>query len=79
LGDVPADLHKIDVPVVLAEGTADVITNGQTSRYLPLVPGARFVPLWGAGHAPQSDAPHTIAELVRQAAAASVARTTRRR
>jgi pimeloyl-ACP methyl ester carboxylesterase len=74
LGDVPRDLHKIDVPVMLVEGTADVISGGQTARYLTSVPGATFVPLPGAGHAPHSDAPHAIVRLVRRAAAAATAR-----
>jgi pimeloyl-ACP methyl ester carboxylesterase len=77
--DVPADLHKIDVPVVLAEGTADLLTCGQTSRYLTLVPGSSFVPLWGAGHAPQSDTPDAIVELVRRAAADKAATPLARR
>jgi pimeloyl-ACP methyl ester carboxylesterase len=71
LVDMPGELHKIDVPVVLAEGTTDLLTGGQTARYLPLIPRATFVPLWGAGHAPHSDAPHATAALVRRATAAS--------
>lgn len=69
LFDVPAHLDRINVPVVLVEGTADMVTKGQTARYLALIPSASFVPLWGAGHAPQSDTPHAIVAVVRQAAA----------
>jgi len=52
--------------VILAQGTADVISSGQTPRYLLAVPGATFQPLFGAGHAPQSDAPASILGLVRE-------------
>jgi pimeloyl-ACP methyl ester carboxylesterase len=72
LADLPTGLRRIQVPVLLAQGTADVIASGQTPRYLLLVPGSSFAPLWGAGHAPQSDAPDEIALLVRRAAAAAV-------
>jgi pimeloyl-ACP methyl ester carboxylesterase len=68
LMDVPRGLDRIDCPVTLAQGTADWIASGQTVRYLPLVPGSRFRPLLAAGHAPQSDRPATIVELVEQTA-----------
>jgi len=71
LADVPSGLDRIDCPVRLAQGTADVIASGQTPRYLALIPGARFQPLVGAGHAPQSDAPGAILSLVREATAAA--------
>ena len=68
LADVPAGLGNVRCPVILAQGTADVIGSGQTPRYLLTVPGATFQPLLGAGHAPQSDAPDKHpAGLVRQA------------
>lgn len=69
--DVPTGLGEIRCPVVVAQGVFDVIGSGQTPRFTPLIPGARFVPLPLAGHAPQSDAPATIVQLVREAAAAS--------
>jgi len=69
--DVPTDLRRITVPVMLAQGTADLIAGGQTPRYLFLVPGSSFTPLWGAGHAPQSDTPAAIVDLVHRAAAAA--------
>ena len=71
LADVPTGLDRIDCPVILAQGTADLVALGQTPRYLPAVPRSRFVPLIGAGHAPQSDAPAPILALVRQATAAA--------
>lgn len=69
LTDVPTGLDRIDCPVILAQGTADLIAVGQTPRYLAAVPTARFVPLLGAGHAPQSDTPDAILQLVRGATA----------
>jgi pimeloyl-ACP methyl ester carboxylesterase len=71
LMDVPLGLEKIECPVVLAQGTIDVMSTGQTLRYLAMVPGSRFQPLLGAGHAPQSDAPGAILGLVREATAAA--------
>ena len=67
LADVPTGLDRIDCPVILAQGTADVVAARQTPRYLTAVPTARFVPLLGAGHAPQSDTPDAILQLVRRA------------
>ncbi len=52
LADVPSGLDRIDCPVVLAQGTLDLVAVGQTPRYVAVTPGARFVPLYGAGHAP---------------------------
>ncbi len=68
LQDVPTGLHRIDCPVLLAQGGVDVVGAGQTPRYLPLIPGSRFQLLPGAGHAPQSDAADAILALVRQTA-----------
>jgi len=67
--DVPRGLDRIDVPVTLVQGFADWIAAGQTVRYLPLVPGSRFLPLLAAGHAPQSDRPGTFVEIVTRTAA----------
>jgi pimeloyl-ACP methyl ester carboxylesterase len=67
LVDVPLGLEEIDCPVILAQGTADLISGGQTPRYLAFVPRSRFRALVGAGHAPQSDAPGAILRLVREA------------
>ena len=68
LQDVPTGLHRVDCPVMLAQGAADVVGAGQTPRYLGLIPGSRFRLLPGAGHAPQSDAADAILELVRETA-----------
>ena len=65
--DVPTDLDRIDCPVIVAQGAIDVIGSGQTPRFTPLIPGAQFTLLPASGHAPQSDAPHTIINLVHKA------------
>jgi pimeloyl-ACP methyl ester carboxylesterase len=67
--DVPHGLDRIECPILLVQGTADWIAQGQTVRYLPLVPRSRFRPLLAAGHAPQSDRPETIVRLVERTAA----------
>jgi pimeloyl-ACP methyl ester carboxylesterase len=75
LQDVPTGLHRIDRPVILAQGAADVVGAGQTPRYLTLIPGSRFELLAGSGHAPQSDAPEAILALVHRAAQSARNRT----
>jgi pimeloyl-ACP methyl ester carboxylesterase len=75
LADVPTGLDRIDCPVILAQGTADLVALGQTPRYLAAIADARFVPLVGAGHAPQSDTPGAILALVRDATAAATPHT----
>lgn len=67
--DVPSGLDRITCPVTLAQGVLDLVASAQTVRYKPLIPGARFVPLPWAGHAPQSDNPEAIIDLVRRTAA----------
>jgi pimeloyl-ACP methyl ester carboxylesterase len=62
--DVPTGLHRVDCPVLLAQGSLDVVGAGQTPRYLALIPGSSFQLLPGAGHAPQSDAADAIVTLV---------------
>lgn len=71
--DVPTGLGDIDCPVIVAQGAFDVIGSGQTPRYAPLIRDARFVLFPVAGHAPQSDTPLTIIDLVRRAAEQSSA------
>lgn len=76
LVDVPVGLQRIDCPVVLAQGTRDLLAGGQTPRYLLAVPGSRFQPLPRAGHAPHSDSPDEIIRLVHEVTSRStVART----
>lgn len=68
LADVPTRLHLIDCPVVVAQGSLDVVGSGQTPRYTPFIRGAEFVVLHGGGHAPMSDTPAAIIDVVRRAA-----------
>jgi pimeloyl-ACP methyl ester carboxylesterase len=78
LQDVPSGLHRVDSPVMLAQGAADMVGAGQTPRYLALIPGSRFRLLPGAGHAPQSDASDAIIALVRETVERAMAQTTDR-
>lgn len=66
--DVPRRLARIDCPVIVAQGSMDIVGSGQTPRYTPFIRGARFVVLPGGGHAPMSDSPTLIVDLVRRAA-----------
>jgi pimeloyl-ACP methyl ester carboxylesterase len=66
--DVPRGLDRINCPVTLVQGVADWVASGQTVRYLPLIPGSRFIPLLMAGHAPQSDRPAAIVRMVMETA-----------
>jgi pimeloyl-ACP methyl ester carboxylesterase len=66
--DVPRGLGHIECPVLLVQGIGDWIAMGQTVRFQPLIPAARFRPLLAAGHAPQSDRPETIVRLVERTA-----------
>ena len=66
LADVAVGLDEVRCPVTLAQGTVDLLSGGQTPRYLLTVPGARFIPLPGGGHSPESDTPRTILHLVRE-------------
>jgi pimeloyl-ACP methyl ester carboxylesterase len=40
LADVATGLGDVRCPVILAQGTADVVASGQTPRYLLTLPGA---------------------------------------
>lgn len=66
--DFPTRLDLIDCPVIVAQGSMDIVGSGQTPRYTPLIRDARFVLLLGGGHAPMSDNPALIVDLVRRAA-----------
>jgi pimeloyl-ACP methyl ester carboxylesterase len=68
LADVPTGLDRIDCPVIVAQGSLDIVGSAQTPRYTPLIRGAQFVPLPGGGHAPMSDNPSLIIDLVHRAA-----------
>ena len=71
LMDVPTHLDRVECPVIVAQGTFDIVGSGQTPRYTPFIRDAQFVVLPGGGHAPMSDNPTLIIELVRRAASRS--------
>lgn len=71
IADVPTQLNRINCPVILAQGTLDIVGSGQTPRYIPFIRDADFVLLPGGGHAPMSDNPTLILELVHLAATRS--------
>jgi pimeloyl-ACP methyl ester carboxylesterase len=73
LADLPTGVERVHAPVILAQDALDVIAAGQTPRYLAANRGSQFVPLLGAGHAPQSDRPDAIVRLVHQATAEAAA------
>ena len=64
--DVPTGLDRVDCPVILAQGTRDLLSGGQTPRFLMNVPGSRFQPLLRSGHSPQSDSPDELVRLVHE-------------
>jgi pimeloyl-ACP methyl ester carboxylesterase len=54
--------QEIDVPVTVMWGTRDVLLlPRQGPRAVRVIPGARLIPLKGAGHVPTYDAPAEIA------------------
>ena len=53
LMDVPLGLEKIQCPVILAQGTLDVMSTPQTLRYLAMVPGS------ACSQCSEAVAPHT--------------------
>ena len=67
LADVPFGFSDVHCPVILAQGTADIIASGADPPLLADPAERDFRTLLGAGHAPQSDAPASILRLVHQA------------
>jgi pimeloyl-ACP methyl ester carboxylesterase len=63
------DYSDVACPVVLVQGTHDVLSLGQVVRLLPLVPGARLRLLSGAGHSAVGDLPVEVLRLVDETAA----------
>ncbi|MGY1662848.1 alpha/beta fold hydrolase [Geodermatophilus sp. SYSU D00705] len=65
------DYWAVDCPVVVAQGTHDVMTLSQAAWLALLVPSARFRLLPFAGHSAIADVPRRVVRLVDRAAAAS--------
>ncbi|MDP9435758.1 MAG: alpha/beta hydrolase [Actinomycetota bacterium] len=66
--------HQLDhtavrCPVVVAQGTHDLISLSQAARLAALVPGARFRLLPLAGHSSVGDVPESVVRLVDEAVA----------
>ena len=61
----------IDCPVLVAQGTHDVLTLSQAAWLALLVPGARFRVLPFAGHSSVGDVPARVIRLVDDAVAAA--------
>jgi pimeloyl-ACP methyl ester carboxylesterase len=65
------DYLAIDCPVLLAQGTHDVLTLSQAAWLALLVPGARFRVLPFAGHSSVGDVPARVIRLVDDAVTAA--------
>ena len=65
--DVPTGLDRIDCPVIVAQGVMDVVGSGQTPRFAPLIPGARFtlLPLPGTPPNPTRRRPSSTSSMRR--------------
>ncbi|MGY1823185.1 alpha/beta fold hydrolase [Geodermatophilus sp. SYSU D00079] len=68
------DYWSVDCPVVVAQGTHDVMTLSQAAWLALLVPSARFRLLPFAGHSAVSDVPRRVVGLVDRTAAAAGSR-----
>ena len=63
------DLAAIEVPTVVLHGAADLVVPIDAGRALALaIPGAKFLELPGAGHAPTVTRPAEVAAAVRATA-----------
>ena len=71
LPEATIDYHAIDCPVLVAQGTHDVLTLSQAAWLALLVPGARFRVLPFAGHSSVGDVPARVIRLVDDAVAAA--------
>ena len=68
LPEATVDYRSVRCPVHIAQGTHDVLAQGQALRLAYLVPGARFSWLPFAGHSSVGDAPAAVVALVEQTA-----------
>lgn len=71
LPEATVDHRAIDCPVVVAQGTSDVLTLSQAAWLALLVPGARFRLLPVAGHSSVADVPSRVVRLVDAVGAAA--------
>jgi pimeloyl-ACP methyl ester carboxylesterase len=68
LPEVRLDYLEVVCPVLIAQGTHDVLTLSQAAWLAVLVPGARFRVLPFAGHSGIADVPDRVVRLVDEAA-----------
>jgi pimeloyl-ACP methyl ester carboxylesterase len=71
LPEVTLDYHEVGCPVLIAQGTHDIVTLSQAAWLAALVPGARFRVLPFAGHDAVADVPARVIRLVDEAVAAA--------
>jgi pimeloyl-ACP methyl ester carboxylesterase len=69
--EATVDYWAVDCPVLIAQGTHDVMTLSQAAWLALLVPSARFRLLPFAGHSAVADVPQRVIRLVDRAAAAA--------
>jgi pimeloyl-ACP methyl ester carboxylesterase len=74
LPEATLDYRMVDCPVVIAQGTHDVIAASQSVWLAALVPGARFRLLPFAGHSSIADVPQRVIALVAEAVDAAAPR-----
>ncbi len=71
LPEATLDYRMVDCPVVIAQGTHDVLAASQSAWLAALVPGARFRLLPVAGHSSIADVPGRVLGLVTEAVEAA--------
>ncbi|MGY1706253.1 alpha/beta fold hydrolase [Geodermatophilus sp. SYSU D00697] len=71
LPEATIDFWAVSCPVVVAQGSHDVLTLSQAAWLALLVPGARFRVLPLAGHSAVADVPARVVRLVDDAVAAA--------
>jgi pimeloyl-ACP methyl ester carboxylesterase len=64
LPEATLDYRLVDCPVVIGQGTHDILSASQSAWLAALVPGARFHLLPVAGHSSVADVPHRVIALV---------------
>ena len=74
LPEATLDYRMVECPVVIAQGTHDVIAASQSVWLAALVPGARFRLLPFAGHSSIADVPQRVIALIAEAVDAAVPR-----
>jgi pimeloyl-ACP methyl ester carboxylesterase len=74
LPEATLDYRMVDCPVLIAQGTHDVLSGSQSAWLTLLVPGARLRLLPVAGHSSVGDVPRRVIGLVSEAVEAAAQR-----